>query len=370
MPDDPLGCATAVPRVSESSAGSSLLHSAFHGTLLRTYLLPAVIVLVVLAIMLPTSLASAQQKGEKPTVEDGKVNGADGVHLYYRKLGHGKDFVMFLHGGPGLSINDGGYIMEPLGTKHTLIMYDQRGGGRSDLLTDHPELLTLENDIRDLEAIRQHFGIDKMALVGLSWGSGLAAHYAAAHPERVSRIVFLDPMPITIKYAQERGAKLNSLLSPQDASRMKEIEKEADGADDEKIKSICREQMRISSKSYLVDPKRYDQSPWDLCDESAAAIRNVAVVFKAVVTPLGDFDFRPVIAKLNMPALVIEGDKTNVPLDATREWAKKPADARLDLVPNAGHATFVDRPEAVLEEIETFLAGVWPANAKKLKDSD
>ena len=67
--------------------------------------------------------------------------------------------------------------------------------------------------------------------------------------------------------------------------------------------------------------------------------------------------------------LVIEGEKTNVPLDSTREWAKTPPNARLLLIPDAGHATFVDQPNVLLREIEIFLEGSWPTNSKKTEKS-
>src|SRR5215471_2590968 len=162
-----------------------------------------------LLLLLPlVTISNAQTEKEKIPVEEGYVTGADNVRIFYRKLGAGQDFVVFLHGGPGLSMGDGGYAMRPLANRHTLILYDQRGGGRSDLIKD-PKLLTAEADVRDLEELRQHFGIEKMNIIGLSWGSGLAALYAEAHPESVSRIVFLDPMPVALKpYAKERSEKI------------------------------------------------------------------------------------------------------------------------------------------------------------------
>src|ERR1700745_1852001 len=153
-------------------------------------------------------ISNAQCERVKAQIEDGYFTGADNVRIFYRKLGAGQDFVVFLHGGPGLSMGDGGYAMRPLANDHTLIMYDQRGGGRSDLVKD-PALLTADADVRDLEALRQHFCIEKMSLIGLSWGSGLAALYADAHGNRVSRIVFLDPMPVALNpYANEREHKM------------------------------------------------------------------------------------------------------------------------------------------------------------------
>lgn len=324
-------------------------------------------------LLLHALLAGAQTPSAPPaksTVEEGYLTGADQVKLFYRKLGTGKDVIVFLHGGPGLSINDGGYVMDPLSQGHTLIMYDQRGGGRSDLV-QKPELLTADAEVRDLEAVRQHFGIDKMSLVGLSWGSGLAAFYAEAHPDQVSRIVFLDPMPPANKpYAQERNQKIMSLLSPEDLTHLQELGKQMESATDDKFLALCREQFRIFFRPYFYNPNRADRGSWDLCNSSPAALRNFPVVNQAVNGSLGDFDLRPMLTRLKMPALVIEGEKTNVPLEATREWAKAPHDARLLLIPDAGHATFVEQPDAVLQAIQTFVGGNWPATAKQLAHGD
>ena len=59
-------------------------------------------------------ISNAQKVTEKFPVEQGYFTGADGVRLFYRKLGAAHDFVVFLHGGPGLSMGDGGYAMRPL----------------------------------------------------------------------------------------------------------------------------------------------------------------------------------------------------------------------------------------------------------------
>jgi len=160
-----------------------------------------------LLFFLTVSVLQGQQPAEKYPAETGSFTAADGVQLFYSKQGSGPDFVVFLHGGPGLSVGDGGYAMRPLAEQHMLILYDQRGGGRSDLVKD-PKLLAADADVRDLDALRQHFGINKMNLIGLAWGSGLAALYTEPHPESVSKIVFLDPMPIALSpYAKNEGKK-------------------------------------------------------------------------------------------------------------------------------------------------------------------
>ena len=323
--------------------------------------------LVALTLLLLTAgTAVAKTDAEKFPKEEGYFSGADGVRLFYRKLGKEQDFVVFLHGGPGLSMGDGGYAMRPLAAHHTVILYDQRGGGRSDPVKDLA-LLTGDASVRDLEALRQHFGIQKMTLIGLSWGSGLAALYAEAHGESVSRIVFLDPMPIALNpYAKERSEKIASLMKPEDTARLKELVRSAKGAPDTELNTICREEIRIIFGPYLFHPDGHGQDWSEMCDVPAAAMRNASAVAAAVNHSLGGFDFRPTLAKLQMPALVVEGEKTNVPLDSTREWAKAPPNARLLLIPDAGHAAFIDQPEVLLREIEVFLGGAWPNNSKEM----
>jgi pimeloyl-ACP methyl ester carboxylesterase len=58
---------------------------------------------------------------------------------------------------------------------------------------------------------------------------------------------------------------------------------------------------------------------------------------------------------LNAPALVVEGEQTNVPLDATRAWAEKLPNSKHVLIPRAGHVHFIEQPEAFRKLAEKFL---------------
>lgn len=322
--------------------------------------------------------AIAHQKVSKPLVEEGYLKGADDAHLFYRRVGKGSDFIVYLHGGPGVSMENDGLLMDPLADKrHTVIMYDQRGAGRSDVLKD-ASLLTAASHVRDLEALREHFGIERMTLIGLSWGSGLAIFYADAHPERVARIVFWTPMAPTKAYGQQRSQKINSLIAPKGLERMKELQKEWATAGDDQIEAVCREYCSIFMGPYLFNARSLDPSRLEttvagreiagMCGVPPAAVKNQLFVSQAVSRSLGDFDFRPMLAKLKVPVLVVEGEKTNVPLDATEEWVKSTPGARLLLIPNAGHMALEEQPEA-LQEIAKFLNGKWPTTAREMTGS-
>lgn len=314
-----------------------------------------------------SNLDKRQAKTSVP-VSEGYFTGADGVRLFYRKVGRGKNVVVFLHGGPGGSINDGGYDMEPLAKNRTLIMYDQRGGGRSELITD-PSLLTASYHLRDLEALRQHFGIERMTIIGLSWGAGLATLYASRHPERVERMLLVSPMAPTRTFNLKRWENISALIGKDGLARLAEIRRQMAKASDKEVVALCRERFSIMGRPYFFNPAAAGRERGDLCSDPPAAIRNNYLLFDAtmasMVTLLGeDRDFRPLLAKLRMPVLVVEGGKTNVPLDATRVWAVSLSNGRLLLIPNAGHFNYLDRPDIFFPAAEHFLRGKFPKGAQ------
>ncbi len=291
-----------------------------------------------------------------PAASEGFLSGADGVRLFHRKVGAGPRWVVYLHGGPGSNFRGNGTDMDPLAEGRTLVMYDQRGSGRSEVVTD-PALLTAPHHVRDLEAIREALGAERMSLVGLSWGAGLAVLYASKYPERVSRLLLVSPMAPTKALFDERRAKITSLLGEAGAARQREIRERMARADDRDTVALCREANDLIFGLYLARPTaeklRHAQAR---CDIPAAAIRNRLVVEAATMASLGDWDFRPLLARLRMPALVLEGAASHVPLEATRKWAQTLPRGRLWLVPDAGHEMFVDQPAAFLKAAEEFLS--------------
>jgi len=131
-----------------------------------------------------------------PPVEpfsSGMLTVEDGNQLYWEVSGNpaGKPAV-HLNGGPGAGTRSG-YRRRFDPDRYLVVGFDQRGCGRSrPLVTD--DLGTLSRNttqalVADLESLRQHLGIDRWLLAGVSWGTTLAIAYAQAHPQRVSEMV-------------------------------------------------------------------------------------------------------------------------------------------------------------------------------------
>ena len=111
------------------------------------------------------------------------------VHeIYYEECGNpqGKP-VLVLHGGPGGAVNPGmRRYFDP--RVYRIVMFDQRGCGKS-----RPNASLEDNTtwtlIDDIERLRERCGIDGWAVFGGSWGSTLSMAYAITHPERVTALI-------------------------------------------------------------------------------------------------------------------------------------------------------------------------------------
>lgn len=115
----------------------------------------------------------------------------DDNEIYWEASGNpdGKPAV-HLHGGPGSGIMTGHRKrFDP--ERYMIVSFEQRGCGRSRPLATWDNLAanTTQALIGDIEALREHLGIERWLVTGMSWGTTLALAYAQAHPERVTEIV-------------------------------------------------------------------------------------------------------------------------------------------------------------------------------------
>lgn len=113
-----------------------------------------------------------------------------GVQIYWEQCGNPVgEPVLYLHGGPGSGLG-GGWRQIYVSDRACVIALDQRGCGRSrPLVSDSPTTLatnTTQTLIGDVEALREHLGIERWLVSGISWGTTLALAYALAHPQRVT----------------------------------------------------------------------------------------------------------------------------------------------------------------------------------------
>lgn len=309
----------------------------------------------------PTSLP-AQALPSSLEQREGFLEAGGAVRLFYRVLGAPRrDTIVVLHGGPGFS---SAYIADdfaPFAARYTLIFYDQRGAGRSTLVSDSAAL-SGERFVDDLEAVRQHFALRRATLLGHSWGAGVAAMYAIRYPERVERLLLVGPMsPMRSGLAQVFAA-INAGRDSAGRHRLREVRTAwyADTGSAVRCRAFQAEWFR----PFVPEPAVLLRTRGDFCAGTPDALRNAeGRVGRFTMASLGDWDWRPALTVVSARTLVLQGSADVFPPESAREWAAALPDARVLLLDEVGHFPYLEAPDRFGAALDAFMAGRWPAGA-------
>jgi pimeloyl-ACP methyl ester carboxylesterase len=124
----------------------------------------------------------------------------NGFHLHYQQIGQGSSVVM-VHGITGNQAIWHLEIIPALMQEHRFTTYDLRGHGYSDMPS---RSYTTADHAGDLNYLLDYLGIEPTHLVGHSFGAEIALHYAILFPERVNRLVLIEPAVAALRFLRER----------------------------------------------------------------------------------------------------------------------------------------------------------------------
>lgn len=314
-------------------------------------MIPGVVVLLVAASVRMAGLQIPATVDPPPV---GQVVTPDGVRLHYEISGKGPTIVV-VHGGPGLSSSYLAPNLDVLAAHYRLISYDQRGGGRSTVVTD-PAKLSRDQHVEDVEAVRRHFGLDKIVLLGHSWGAAPAAFYAKAHPDRVAAVILLDAIPVRSEpWIEQFGTNLRRWMDEATSKQVAALAAARRGASDPV--AACRAYWAVFIRGYMADPNdtaMLGRVRGDVCDAPPEAIANSGVVSSAALGSKG-WDWREDFHGTDVPVLIVHGDKDPIPLASAYEWEKAFPRATLVPIAGAGHFPNIEQPQAFLRAIQPFV---------------
>lgn len=136
-------------------------------------------------------------------VEEGRIP-FRGYETWYRRVRAEEPRgapVLCLHGGPGSS-HLGLTMLEPLADERDLVLYDQLGGGNSSQPSD-PSLWTVELFVAEVVAVRDALGLERVHVLGHSWGGMLALEYALTKPQGLESLVLSSTLSSSQLWAEE-----------------------------------------------------------------------------------------------------------------------------------------------------------------------
>ncbi|HEX9129225.1 MAG TPA: alpha/beta fold hydrolase [Gemmatimonadaceae bacterium] len=281
---------------------------------------------------------------------------AGDASLYAREIGRGPA-VIVLHGGPDF---DSGYLLpdlDRLKDSYRLIYFDQRGRGRS---ADHvrPEEVTLASELDDIDKVTKHFHVERPALLGHSWGALLAVEYALRHPTRVSRLILMNPAPLS---ASDVALLRKSYVAALGADMDRQREILAGDAYKSGDPDAVAARYRIHFEHALKRPEDYEKLMATMKAAFARQGKDGIVKARAVEDHLyldtwqvPGYDLLPKLHNLRVPTLVIVGDSDFIPPEIAGRIAKAIPSAKLVTIPDCGHFAYLERPDQVRAALNDF----------------
>ena len=270
-----------------------------------------------------------------------------GTGLFVHAEGAGEPIVV-VHGGPLL---DHGHLVEPLrplADRFRLVFYDQRLSGRSEGRVDSASV-TLDRFVEDIEGIRLALGLDRLHLMGHSWGGLIAMKYAIAHPDQLRSLVLVSPLPPSSTLWQDEQRAQAADLQPEDTAGMGALR--ASPGMEAGAPTVIERLLQLSFRAQLHDPVLADSLrfhiPTDYRDRSRQ--------FSLLAGDLQSFDLFPDLAGLGAPTLVVYGaSETGAAPTADALRATIP-DVWVAVIPEAGHFAYFEKPSAFRTVLTSFL---------------
>lgn len=274
------------------------------------------------------------------------------AELFYREIGQGRPIIV-IHGGPDF---DHTYLlpdMDRLSDSYRLIYYDQRGRGKSrgELRLEE---ISIEQTIEDLEGLRNYLQLESVAILGHSWGGHVAMQYAIQHPDRVSHMVLMNTAPASYEdyrlVRQERlgrtavhAEKLNALASSA----------EYEAGDPETV----AEYYRIIFGTTIKRPEHLERLNLSWTQEDILRGRAIEDRLAEGLYWSEGFTILPELKQLSNPTLVIHGDYDFIPVQCAARVAEAIPGARLAVLSDCGHFSYIESSEEVRKVIADFFAG-------------
>ena len=275
----------------------------------------------------------------------------NGANLYCKIIGEGRP-VLFIHGGPGLTYNYFLPYMErlvPYGFQ--LILYDQRGNGKSTVSS--MDSIKVDLFVQDIERIREKLGIDKVVLLGHSSGCYLAYLYALKYPEHVDAIIDCSAGPLDDKGFEENSQNWNKQLEQIDLKAIRTLPGMSEAAKDMDDESLRIMANRFYDKTKIADFIMNGKTVV-MSEERGQEIRDR--FYREMNNSLFN---QKEYKKPKVKSLILHAAEDPIPLWTAEQWANI-LDARLEVISKSNHFPFVEKTDEVVRLINEFL------NSKKV----
>lgn len=278
-----------------------------------------------------------------------------GYNVWYRIVGDreepGKSPLLCLHGGPGYTWDSFEPLEAMAASGRRVIFYDQLGCGNSNVPTD-PSIYTMALYLEEVDVIRRALGLERVHILGHSWGGMLAMEYALTQPPGLASLILADTGASVPQWVAEMRRLVAEL--PPDVQQTI-LKHEAAGTTDS---SEYQEACRVYSRRHLdgrIDPRpdclnRIASKPGDEVYHTMWGPSEWCVT-----GPLKDWDIVSRLGEIRVPSLVIGGRYDEATPDVTETVHRGIAGSEWVIFENSGHFPHIEETERYLKVLDQFL---------------
>ncbi len=293
-----------------------------------------------------------------PPIHEGTIR-FRGYDVWYRSVGEcerpGRLPVLVLHGGPGATHQ----YLEPLAalaaSGRRIIFYDQIGCGRSARPTD-PDFYSAELFVEEVATVRRELGLERVHLLGQSWGGMLAMQYAADRPPGLASISVADS-PADMKQWVSEANRLRSELPPEVAAVLTEHEAAGTTAS-----AAYESAVEVFYRKHVCR-----LNPWpDPFARTAAALAADGLVYNImngpsefhVVGKLKTWSLLERLSQVDVPTLLLSGAYDEATPAIVQSIQDRIPHAEWILFEHSSHTPHLEEPAAFNAAVRAFLSGV------------
>lgn len=283
-------------------------------------------------------------------LKTGGIMTPDGVLLNYLVAGSGKKTII---------VPNAVYLADDfrsLSDEFQMIFFDLRNRGRSQSISNAAKLEKgIVNDVKDLEAIRQHFKVDRFTLVGHGYLGLVAALYAKQYPEALDGVIQISPVAPSANNSYTGADAFSDSLT---IKLNNSFEKLASSKETLSPKEYCDRYWALMRTMYQGGGIGAERIARGVCrypnehpDKLQAYLNDIILPsIETVIIQQSDF------TGLKTPVLAIHGTNDRVnPLGASKDWVNIFPKGELLSIENGGHMPWIEAETQVFNAIREFV---------------
>ncbi|WCK52358.1 alpha/beta fold hydrolase [Aneurinibacillus sp. Ricciae_BoGa-3] len=263
---------------------------------------------------------------------------------------HQKPVCFVLHGGPGGDHTTFKPALTPLSEKMQLVYIDNRGSGLSD--RGPQSSYTLENNTSDLEELRQQLGLEKIVLLGHSYGGMVALRFAIEYPQSVSSLLLLTTSP-SYKFI-ERAKQFIREKGTTEQKRMANILWQGAFESQEQLIQYYEVMEPLYSYTYNRNPSKEELKRKE--ETLSRSNRNYQAINEGFGGFLRKYNVIKQLSSITCPTLIMAGRHDWITsVEESLVLAEKIPNNELVVFEGSSHSVFKDEYERFISVVSTFI---------------